>query len=71
VFFKYPPYRTMRIASYELAARAPVLRDIRVNFEGVHPTMDKYFIYTILGGRIDPSAPQQAYINGDGSVRID
>lgn len=70
-FFKYPPYRTMRIASYELAARAPVLRDIRVNFEGVHPTMDKYFIYKILGGRIDPAAPQQAYVNGDGSVRIE
>jgi hypothetical protein len=70
-FFKYPPYRTMRIASYELAARAPVLRDIRVNFEGVHPTMDKYFMYKILGGRIDPSAPQQAYVNGDGSVRVE
>lgn len=70
-FFKYPPYRTMRIASYELAARAPVLRDIRVNFEGAHPTMDKYFMYKILGGRIDPSAPQQAYVNGDGSVRIE
>jgi hypothetical protein len=71
VFFKYPPYRTMRVASYELAARAPVLRDIRVNFDGAHPTMDKYFIYRILGGRIDPSAPQQAYVNGDGSVRIE
>ena len=71
VFFKYPPYRTMRIASYELAARAPVLRDIRVNFEGAHPTMDKYFMYRILGGRIDPSAPHQAYVNGDGSVRIE
>ena len=59
----------MRIASYELAARAPVLRDIRVNFEGAHPTMDKYFIYKILGGRIDPAAPQQAFVNGDGSVR--
>ncbi len=70
-FFKYPPYRTMRIASYELAARAPVLRDIRVNFEGAHPTMDKYFMYKILGGRIDPSAPQQAFVNGDGSVRIE
>ena len=70
-FFKYPPYRTMRIASYELAARAPVLRDIRVNFEGAHPTMDKYFMYKILGGRIDPAAPQQAYVNGDGSVRIE
>jgi hypothetical protein len=70
-FFKYPPYRTMRIASYELAARAPVLRDIRVNFEGAHLTMDKYFIYKILGGRIDPAAPQQAFVNGDGSVSIE
>jgi hypothetical protein len=71
VFFKYPPYRTMRIASYELAEKHPVLRDIRVNFDGVHPTMDKYVIYKILGGRIDPSAAQQAYVNGDGSVRIE
>jgi hypothetical protein len=70
-FFKYPAYRTMRIASYELAARYPVLRDIRMNFDGVHPTMDKYIMYRILGGRIDPSAPQQAYVNGDGSVRIE
>jgi hypothetical protein len=70
-FFKYPPYRTMRIASYELAAKHPVLRDIRINFEGVHPTMDKYIIFTILGGRIDKSAPRQAYVNGDGSVRIE
>ena len=70
-FFKYPPYRTMRVASYELAAKHPVLRDIRVNFDGVHPTMDKYIIYRILGGRIDKAAPQQAYVNGDGSVRIE
>jgi hypothetical protein len=70
-FFKYPAYRTMRIASYELAASHPVLRDIRMNFDGVHPTMDKYIMYRILGGRIDPSAPQQAYVNGDGSVRIE
>ena len=70
-FFKYPPYRTMRIASYELAAHHPVLRDIRVNFDGAHPTMDKYIMYRILGGRIDQSAPQQAYVNGDGSVRIE
>ena len=70
-FFKYPAYRTMRIASYQLAAHHPVLRDIRMNFDGVHPTMDKYIIYRILGGRIDASAPQQAYVNGDGSVRIE
>ena len=70
-FFKYPPYRTMRIASYRLAAQEPVLRDIRVNFEGAHPTMDKYFIYQILGGRIDPSAPKRAFVNADGSVSIE
>ena len=70
-FFKYPAYRTMRIASYELAAREPVLRDIRINFEGAHPTMDKYFIYRILGGRIDPAAPKRAFVNADGSVSIE
>ena len=35
--------------------RAPVVRDITRDFE-VHPTMDRTFIYTILGGRIDPAA---------------
>ena len=70
-FFKYPAYKTMRIASYELAAKHPVLRDIRMNFDGVHPTMDKYIIYTTLGGRIDKNAPHQAYVNGDGSVRVE
>ena len=69
VFFKYPQYRAMRIASRELAARAPVLRDIRVTFE-VHPTMDKYFMYKILGGRIDSAAPQTALVNTDGTVSI-
>jgi hypothetical protein len=70
-FFKYPAYRIMRIASYRLAAEEPVLRDIRVNFEGAHLTMDKYFIYRILGGRIDPSAPKRAFVNADGSVSIE
>jgi hypothetical protein len=70
-FFKYPPYRIMRMASYDLAAREPMLRDIRVNFEGAHPTMDKYFIYRILGGRIDPAAPRRAFVNADGSVSIE
>ena len=61
----------MRIASYQLAAQEPVLRDIRVNFEGAHITMDKYFIYRILGGRIDPSAPRRAFVNADGTVSIE
>ena len=51
-FFKYPQYDTMLAASRQLIMRAPVLRDISVTFE-VHPTMDRHFIYRILGGRID------------------
>lgn len=69
-FFSYPQYRVMRIGSTTLAATAPALRDIRVNFEGAHPTMDKYFIYKILGGRIEPGAPI-AYIDEGGAVRIE
>ena len=37
----------------QLILQAPVVRDIKVSFE-VHPTMDRHFIYKILGGRIDP-----------------
>lgn len=68
-FFKYPQYETMLRASRELVIKAPVVRDIKVTFE-VHPTMDRTFIYKILGGRIDPAALSIATINGDGSVRI-
>ena len=50
--------------------QAPVLRDIRVTFE-VHPTMDRHFIYRILGGRIHGSALYTAVVNGDGSVRLE
>ena len=70
VFFKYPQYRPMRLASYALASQAPAVRDIRMTYE-VHPTMDKYFIYKILGGRIDPAAPQRAFFNSDGTIRLE
>ena len=69
-FFKYPQYETMVRASRQLVMRAPVVKDIRVGFE-VHPTMDRHFIYTILGGRIDPAALYTATINADGSVGLE
>ncbi len=68
-FFKYPQYEPMVRGSRELVMRAPVVRDITTGFE-VHPTMDRLFIYTILGGRIDPAALSTAIINSDGSVRL-
>jgi hypothetical protein len=68
-FFKYPQYDPMVRGSRELAMRAPVLLDITTNFE-VHPTMDRHFIYKILGGRIDSAALSTAIINADGSVSL-
>ena len=68
-FFKYPEYEPMVKGSRAAAERAPVLRDIRVSFE-VHPTMDRQFLYKILGGRIDAAALATATINRDGSVSI-
>jgi hypothetical protein len=69
-FFKYPQYEAMVRGSRELIMRAPVVRDITTDFE-VHPTMDRHFIYTILGGRIDPGALYTAVVNRDGTVRLD
>jgi hypothetical protein len=68
-FFKYPQYGAMLKGSRSAVAQAPVVKDIRVTFE-VHPTMDRQFIYKILGGRIDPSALYTAVINGDGSMTL-
>lgn len=69
-FFKYPQYEPMVRASRQLILQAPVVRDIKVTFE-VHPTMDRQFIYKILGGRIDGSALYTAVINADGSIRLE
>jgi hypothetical protein len=69
-FFKYPQYEPMVRASRELVMRAPVVKDITVNFD-VHPTMDRVFVYKILGGRIDPSALYTAVIDADGRIRLE
>jgi hypothetical protein len=68
-FFKYPQYQPMVKGSREAVQRAPVVKDIRVSFE-VHPTMDRQFVYKILGGRVEPSALSIATINADGSITI-
>jgi hypothetical protein len=69
-FFKYPQYDAMLKGSRRVVDEAPVVKDIKVTFE-VHPTMDRQFIYKILGGRIDPSALYTAVINSDGSIRLE
>lgn len=69
-FFEYPQYATMVRGSQEVLLRAPAVRDIRVDFE-VHPTMDRHFIYAILGGRIDSSALFTAVIHADGTATLE
>jgi len=69
-FFKYPQYDAMLKGSRQLMMQAPVVRDIKVTFD-VHPTMDRQFIYKILGGRIDGAALYTAVINSDGSVKLE
>jgi hypothetical protein len=68
-YFKYPQYGTMVKASRELIMRAPVVRDIKLTFE-VHPTMDRFFVYKILGGQIAAAAVNTAVFNSDGSVTL-
>jgi hypothetical protein len=68
-FFKYPQYGTMVRASRDLVARAPVVRDLTLNFD-VHPTMDRFFIYRILGGQVDPRALYTATVDRDGTVTL-
>jgi hypothetical protein len=69
-YFKYPQYGPMVKGSRELMQRAPVLKDIRVAFE-VHPTMDRLFVYRILGGQIDTHALYTGVILEDGSVKLE
>jgi hypothetical protein len=69
-YFKYPQYGTMVKASEELIAKAPAVRDIALTFE-VHPTMDRLFMYKILGGEVTPTALNTATFNADGTVRLE
>jgi hypothetical protein len=68
-FFKYPQYGTMVKASEDLIRKAPAVRDIKLNFD-VHPTMDRFFVYKILGGQISPGAMNTAIFNADGTVLL-
>ena len=68
-YFEYPQYGTMVRGSTELIMKAPAVRDIKVGFD-VHPTMNRHFIYTILGGRIDTNALYTAVIQADGTVEL-
>jgi len=65
---RLPEYRVLVEASRTIAAAHASVRAIRTEFT-LPPSCDATFIYTILGGRVDPNAPRAALIQADGSVR--
>jgi hypothetical protein len=64
---RMPEYGVLLDGSRKIARRGQPVRGIRTEF--VLPvTSDSEFLYTLLGGRIDPSSPWVALIKADGEV---
>jgi hypothetical protein len=64
---RLPEYRVLVDASRAIRETHPSVRAIRADFT-LPPSTEADFIYRILGGRIDASAPQSAVIRRDGSI---
>jgi hypothetical protein len=63
-----PVYGALARGSVDIRRRAPAVADIVTDFE-LPRTSQRGFIYTtVLGGRLDPSAPYVAHIAGNGGV---
>lgn len=67
---RLPEYGAMVDGSRVIAQRGIAMRAVRTNF-ALPPTCDPEFIYRILGGRIDRTAPWLAIIAADGSVKYE
>jgi len=65
---RLPEYRVLVDASRAIANRHEPVRSIRTEFT-LPPSTDPEFLYRILGGRIEPSAPREALIQADGKVK--
>jgi len=64
---RLPEYRVLIKGSRTIRRAYPSVRAVQADFP-LPPTTDAGFIYTILGGRLDPSAPWSAVIRADGGV---
>lgn len=65
---KMPEYAALVEASRALVAGGQPIRAIRTDFT-LPPSSDAAFIFTILGGRLQPDAPRVATITRRGEVR--
>ncbi|HEX7138615.1 MAG TPA: hypothetical protein VF219_12235 [Vicinamibacterales bacterium] len=64
---RMPQYGMLVHAMKEIAHRSEPMRAIREDF-ALPRTCEPVFLYTILGGRIDPAARWEAVISADGHV---
>ncbi len=62
-----PEYALLVDGSRTIAKVSKPMRTIQTEF-ALPPTADRTFMYTILGGHIDPSSPYIAVIKADGGV---
>ena len=64
---RLPEYRALVDGSRAILRERPVVRQIEVGFP-LPPSTDPAFVYTILGGRLDPESVRSAVIQRDGTV---
>jgi hypothetical protein len=69
LWHRMPEYHALVKGSRRVAAMEQPMRDVRTAFP-LLPTSNPAFLYTILGGRIDPTASWIAVIQADGSVQF-
>jgi len=65
---RMPEYAVLVDASRKIKSLGQPMRAIRTDFP-LPPTADPQFLYEVLGGRIDPTAPWICVIRADGSLR--
>lgn len=66
-FFRFPNYGSLLRGSREVARRRPDIREIRTSFE-LPPSTDPAYLFTLLGGRLNPDGPLIALVAEGGSV---
>ena len=64
---RLPAYRVLVEGSRAILREHPVVRRVDVGF-ALPPSTDPAFIYTVLGGRLDPQSVRTAVIQYDGTV---
>lgn len=66
-FFRFPNYGSLLRGSRDIVKRQADVRELRTSFE-LPPSTDPLYLFTLLGGRLNPQGAFVAVIAVDGSV---